>query len=120
MGLDYVDIFYSHRVDENTPMEETASALAHAVQSGKALYVGISSYSPERTQKMAELMREWKIPCRRSTTLHNSLNRWVDSSGLLDTLESNGMGCIAFTPLAQGLPTGKYLNGIPEGSRTAA
>ena len=117
MGLDYVDIFYSHRVDENTPMEETASALAHAVQSGKALYVGISSYSPERTQKMAELMREWKIPLLIHQPSYNLLNRWVDSSGLLDTLESNGMGCIAFTPLAQGLLTGKYLNGIPEGSR---
>ena len=117
MGLDYVDIFYSHRVDENTPMEETASALAHAVKSGKALYVGISSYSPERTQKMAELMREWKIPLLIHQPSYNLLNRWVDSSGLLDTLDSNGMGCIAFTPLAQGLLTGKYLNGIPEGSR---
>ena len=117
MGLDYVDIFYSHRVDENTPMEETASALAHAVQSGKALYVGISSYSPERTQKMAELLREWKIPLLIHQPSYNLLNRWVDSSGLLDTLEANGMGCIAFTPLAQGLLTGKYLNGIPEGSR---
>ena len=117
LGLDYVDIFYSHRVDENTPMEETASALAHAVQSGKALYVGISSYSPERTQKMAELLREWKIPLLIHQPSYNLLNRWVDSSGLLDTLEANGMGCIAFTPLAQGLLTGKYLNGIPEGSR---
>ena len=117
MGLEYVDIFYSHRVDEKTPMEETASALAHAVQSGKALYVGISSYSPERTQKMAELMREWKIPLLIHQPSYNLLNRWVDSSGLLDTLESNGMGCIAFTPLAQGLLTGKYLNGIPDGSR---
>ena len=83
----------------------------------KALYVGISSYSPERTQKMAELMREWKIPLLIHQPSYNLLNRWVDSSGLLDTLESNGMGCIAFTPLAQGLLTGKYLNGIPEGSR---
>lgn len=117
MGLDYVDIFYSHRVDENTPMEETASALAHAVQSGKALYVGISSYSPERTQKMAALLREWKIPLLIHQPSYNLLNRWVNKSGLLDTLAENGVGCIAFTPLAQGLLTGKYLNGIPEGSR---
>ena len=117
MGLEYVDIFYSHRVDENTPMEETASALAHAVQSGKALYVGISSYSPERTQKMVELLHEWKIPLLIHQPSYNLLNRWVDKSGLLDTLENSGVGCIAFTPLAQGLLTGKYLNGIPEDSR---
>lgn len=117
MGLEYVDIFYSHRVDERTPMEETASALAHAVQSGKALYVGISSYSSERTQKMADLLREWKIPLLIHQPSYNLLNRWVDKSGLLDTLAHNGTGCIAFTPLAQGLLTGKYLNGIPEGSR---
>ncbi|EMR9380715.1 L-glyceraldehyde 3-phosphate reductase [Escherichia coli] len=117
MGLEYVDIFYSHRVDENTPMEETASALAHAVQSGKALYVGISSYSPERTQKMVELLHEWKIPLLIHQPSYNLLNRWVDKSGLLDTLQNNGVSCIAFTPLAQGLLTGKYLNGIPEDSR---
>lgn len=117
MGLEYVDIFYSHRVDENTPMEETAAALAHAVQSGKALYIGISSYSPERTQQMADLLREWKIPLLIHQPSYNLLNRWVDKSGLLDTLEQNGAGCIAFTPLAQGLLTGKYLNGIPDGSR---
>jgi L-glyceraldehyde 3-phosphate reductase len=117
MGVEYVDIFYSHRVDENTPMEETAAALAHAVQSGKALYVGISSYSTERTQKMAELLREWKIPLLIHQPSYNLLNRWVDKTGLLDALAENGTGCIAFTPLAQGLLTGKYLNGIPEGSR---
>ena len=117
MGLDYVDIFYSHRVDENTPMEETAAALAQAVQSGKALYVGISSYSPERTQQMAALLRDWKIPLLIHQPSYNLLNRWVDPSGLLDTLEENGVGCIAFTPLAQGLLTGKYLQQIPEGSR---
>ncbi|HGT9874407.1 TPA: L-glyceraldehyde 3-phosphate reductase [Escherichia coli] len=117
MGLEYVDIFYSHRVDENTPMEETASALAHSVQSGKALYVGIASYSPERTQKMVELLREWKIPLLIHQPSYNLLNRWVDKSGLLDTLQNNGVGCIAFTPLAQGLLTGKYLNGIPQDSR---
>lgn len=117
MGLEYVDIFYSHRVDENTPMEETATALAHAVQSGKALYVGISSYSTARTQKMADLLREWKIPLLIHQPSYNLLNRWVDKTGLLETLKQNGTGCIAFTPLAQGLLTGKYLNGIPEGSR---
>ena len=117
MGLDYVDIFYSHRVDENTPMEETAAALAQAVQSGKALYVGIYSYSPERTQQMAVLLRDWKIPLLIHQPSYNLLNRWVDTSGLLDTLEENGVGCIAFTPLAQGLLTGKYLQQIPEGSR---
>ena len=118
MGLDYVDIFYSHRVDENTPMEETAAALAQAVQSGKALYVGISSYSTPRTQTMVALLREWKIPLLIHQPSYNLLNRWVDKTGLLDTLDANGVGCIAFTPLAQGLLTGKYLNGIPEGSRT--
>ncbi|MGY5955400.1 L-glyceraldehyde 3-phosphate reductase [Kosakonia sp. BK9b] len=117
IGLEYVDIFYSHRVDENTPMEETAAALAQAVQSGKALYVGISSYSTERTRQMAALLREWKIPLLIHQPSYNLLNRWVDKTGLLDALEDNGMGCIAFTPLAQGLLTGKYLNGIPEGSR---
>lgn len=117
LGVEYVDIFYSHRVDESTPMEETAAALAQAVQSGKALYVGISSYSSERTQAMADLLREWKIPLLIHQPSYNLLNRWVDKSGLLDTLQQNGIGCIAFTPLAQGLLTGKYLNGIPEGSR---
>lgn len=117
LGVEYVDIFYSHRVDENTPMEETAAALAHAVRSGKALYVGISSYSTDRTQKMTELLREWKIPLLIHQPSYNLLNRWVDKTGLLDALEANGTGCIAFTPLAQGLLTGKYLNGIPEGSR---
>lgn len=117
MGLEYVDIFYSHRVDEKTPMEETASALAQAVQSGKALYVGISSYSTERTQQMVALLKEWKIPLLIHQPSYNLLNRWVDKTGLLDTLENNGVGCIAFTPLAQGLLTGKYLNGIPDGSR---
>ncbi len=117
LGVEYVDIFYSHRVDEKTPMEETAAALAQAVQSGKALYVGISSYSTERTQQMAALLREWKIPLLIHQPSYNLLNRWVDKTGLLDALEENGAGCIAFTPLAQGLLTGKYLNGIPEGSR---
>ena len=117
MGVEYVDIFYSHRVDENTPMEETAAALAHAVQSGKALYVGISSYSTERTTAMAELLREWKIPLLIHQPSYNLLNRWVDKTGLLDALEKNGTGCIAFTPLAQGLLTDRYLHGIPADSR---
>ncbi|EPZ8124452.1 L-glyceraldehyde 3-phosphate reductase [Yersinia enterocolitica] len=117
MGLDYVDIFYSHRVDENTPMEETASALAQAVQSGKALYVGISSYSSERTAKMVELLQQWKIPLLIHQPSYNILNRWVEQTNLLDTLDKQGIGCIAFTPLAQGLLTGKYLNGIPDDSR---
>ncbi len=117
MGLDYVDIFYSHRVDENTPMEETASALAQAVQSGKALYVGISSYSSERTATMVELLQQWKIPLLIHQPSYNILNRWVEQTNLLDTLDKQGVGCIAFTPLAQGLLTGKYLNGIPDDSR---
>lgn len=101
-GLEYVDIFYSHRVDENTPMEETAAALAHAVQSGKALYVGISSYSTARTQKMADLLREWKIPLLIHQPSYNLLNRWVDKTGLLETLKQNGTGCIAFTRWRRG------------------
>lgn len=120
MGLDYVDIFYSHRVDEKTPMEETAAALAQAVQSGKALYIGISSYSSPRTQQMVELLQQWKIPLLIHQPSYNLLNRWVDKTGLLDTLAEHGVGCIAFTPLAQGLLTGKYLNGIPDGSRMQA
>ncbi len=98
MGLDYVDIFYHHRPDANTPLEETMAALDLIVRQGKALYVGISSYSPERTQKMVELLREWKIPLLIHQPSYNLLNRWVDKSGLLDTLQNNGVGCIAFTP----------------------
>ena len=116
MGLDYVDIFYSHRFDPDTPLEETASALATAVQQGKALYVGISSYSPGKTREMAALLREWKVPLLIHQPSYNMLNRWVEQ-GLLDTLETEGVGCIAFTPLAQGLLTDKYLNGIPEAAR---
>ncbi|MEA1062364.1 L-glyceraldehyde 3-phosphate reductase [Erwinia sp. HR93] len=117
MGIDYVDIFYSHRVDETTPMEETAGALAHAVHSGKALYVGISSYSPSRTREMAKLLRERRVPLLIHQPSYNLINRWVDQSGLLDVLDEAGAGCIAFTPLAQGLLTGKYLTGVPSGSR---
>ncbi|GAB7126878.1 L-glyceraldehyde 3-phosphate reductase [Silvimonas sp. JCM 19000] len=116
MGLDYVDIFYSHRFDPDTPLEETAGALATAVQQGKALYVGISSYSPNKTREMAALLREWKVPLLIHQPSYNMLNRWVED-GLLDTLHTEGVGCIAFTPLAQGLLTDKYLNGIPAQAR---
>ena len=116
MGLDYVDIFYSHRFDVDTPLEETASALAAAVQHGKALYVGISSYSAGKTAEMARLLREWELPCLIHQPSYNMLNRWIEA-GLLDTLEKEGIGCIAFTPLAQGLLTGKYLRGVPDHAR---
>ncbi len=116
MGLEYVDIFYSHRFDLDTPLEETASALATAVQQGKALYVGISSYSAGKTREMAKLLREWKIPCLIHQPSYNMLNRWIEGE-LLDTLEKEGMGCIAFTPLAQGLLTSKYLHRVPEDAR---
>ncbi|GGP24275.1 L-glyceraldehyde 3-phosphate reductase [Silvimonas amylolytica] len=116
LGLDYVDIFYSHRFDPDTPLEETAGALATAVQQGKALYVGISSYSPNKTREMAALLREWKIPLLIHQPSYNMLNRWVEH-GLLDAIADEGAGCIAFTPLAQGLLTDKYLNGIPEHAR---
>ena len=116
MGLDYVDIFYSHRFDPETPLEETAGALASAVQQGKALYVGISSYPADKTAEMARLLREWKVPCLIHQPAYNMLNRWVEH-GLLDTLAEEGIGCIAFTTLAQGLLRDKYLNGIPADSR---
>jgi L-glyceraldehyde 3-phosphate reductase len=116
MGLEYVDIFYSHRFDLDTPLEETASALATAVQHGKALYIGISSYSAGKTREMAKLLREWKTPCLIHQPSYNMLNRWIEGE-LLDTLEQEGMGCIAFTPLAQGLLTSKYLRGVPEDAR---
>jgi len=116
MGLDYVDIFYSHRFDVDTPLEETASALASAVQQGKALYLGISSYSAGKTREMARLLKEWKLPCLISQPSYNMLNRWIEAE-LLETLESEGIGCIAFTPLAQGLLTNKYLHGIPDDAR---
>ena len=116
LGLDYVDIFYSHRFDAHTPLEETASALATAVQQGKALYVGISSYSAARTAEMARLLREWKVPLRIHQPSYNLLNRWIEGV-LLDTLAAEGAGCIAFTPLAQGLLTDKYLQGVPEDAR---
>jgi L-glyceraldehyde 3-phosphate reductase len=116
MGLEYVDIFYSHRADPDTPLEETMGALHTAVHSGRALYAGISSYSAERTAQAAAIMRELGTPLLIHQPSYSMLNRWIEPD-LLATLEREGMGCIAFSPLAQGLLTGKYLKGIPEGSR---
>jgi L-glyceraldehyde 3-phosphate reductase len=116
MGLDYVDIFYSHRFDAHTPLEETAGALASAVQQGKALYVGISSYSAAKTREMAHLLAQYKVPLLIHQPAYNMLNRWIERE-LLDTLDDTGVGSIAFTPLAQGLLTGKYLNGVPQDAR---
>ncbi len=116
MGLDYVDIFYSHRFDPDTPLEETMGALATAVQQGKALYVGISSYSATKTREAAAILRDLKVPCLIHQPSYSMLNRWIEPD-LLDALEDNGMGCIAFSALAQGLLTNKYLNGIPADAR---
>ncbi|HEY1671702.1 MAG TPA: L-glyceraldehyde 3-phosphate reductase [Streptosporangiaceae bacterium] len=116
MGLEYVDIFYSHRSDPDTPLEETMGALHTAVQSGRALYAGISSYSAERTAQAGAIMRELGTPLLIHQPSYSMLNRWIEQ-GLLDVLAREGIGCIAFSPLAQGLLTGKYLNGVPEGSR---
>jgi L-glyceraldehyde 3-phosphate reductase len=118
MGLDYVDIFYSHRADPDTPLEETMGALATAVTSGRALYAGISSYSAERTAQAAAILRQMGTPLLIHQPSYSMLNRWVED-GLLDTLEAEGVGCIAFSPLAQGLLTGKYLAGVPAGSRAS-
>ena len=118
MNLDYVDIFYSHRYDPETPLEETMGALETAVRSGRALYAGISSYGPKKTREAAALLRELKVPCVIHQPSYSLLNRWVET-GLLDVLEAEGIGCIAFSPLAQGLLTAKYLNGIPDASRAA-
>ncbi|MEU5000796.1 L-glyceraldehyde 3-phosphate reductase [Streptomyces sp. NPDC021622] len=117
MGLDYVDIFYSHRFDPDTPLEETMGALASAVQQGKALYVGVSSYNSEQTAEAARLLREMGVPALIHQPSYSMINRWTEDDALLDTLEDAGMGCISFVPLAQGLLTNKYLKGIPEGSR---
>ncbi|RII20784.1 L-glyceraldehyde 3-phosphate reductase [Streptomyces sp. YIM 130001] len=117
MGTDYVDIFYSHRFDPNTPLEETMGALASAVQQGKALYVGVSSYNAEQTREASRLLKEMGVRPLIHQPSYSMINRWTEDDGLLDALEAEGMGCISFVPLAQGLLTGKYLKGIPEGSR---
>lgn len=116
LGLDYVDIFYSHRLDPETPLEETMGALDRAVRSGKALYVGISSYPAEQTARAAAILRDLGTPCLTHQPRYSMLDRWVEG-GLLDTLERQGIGCIAYSPLAQGLLTDKYLDGVPPGSR---
>lgn len=118
MGLDYVDIFYSHRFDETTPLEETMGALDSLVRQGKALYVGISSYSGPRTREAVEILRELGTPLLIHQPSYSMLNRWVEED-LLDVLGETGVGCIAFSPLAQGMLTSKYLKGIPEGSRAS-
>ncbi|QSB28336.1 aldo/keto reductase [Flavobacterium sp. CLA17] len=116
MNVDYVDIFYSHRPDPETPIEETMMALDHTVRSGKALYVGISNYSAEETRVAVDVLKQLGTPCLIHQAKYSMLERWVEN-GLLDVLEEKGVGCIAFSPLAQGLLTDKYLNGIPENSR---
>jgi L-glyceraldehyde 3-phosphate reductase len=118
MGLDYVDIFYSHRPDPNTPLEETMGALDQLVRSGKALYVGISSYSAEQTKEAAAILKSLGTPCLIHQPVYNILNRWIED-GLTDVLEEEGIGCIPFCPLAQGLLTNRYLERIPEDSRAA-
>ncbi len=118
MRLDHVDIFYSHRADPDTPLEETMGALHTAVQSGRALYAGISSYSPERTRQAAQLLGEMGTPLLIHQPSYSMLNRWIED-GLLDVLADKGLGCIAFSPLAQGMLTNRYLNGVPEGSRAS-
>ncbi|WBB72649.1 L-glyceraldehyde 3-phosphate reductase [Micromonospora sp. WMMD1128] len=117
MGLDYVDVFYSHRVDPETPLEETMGALDAIVRSGRALYVGISNYNSEQTARAAEILRDLGTPLLINQPSYSMLNRWTESDGLLDTLAQVGAGCIAFSPLAQGLLTDRYLDGIPADSR---
>jgi L-glyceraldehyde 3-phosphate reductase len=118
MGLDYVDIFYSHRFDPRTPLEETMMALDYAVRSGRALYAGISSYDATQTREAARILRGLGTPCLIHQPYYNMFGRWIED-GLMDALADNGIGCIAFSPLAQGLLTDKYLGGIPQGSRAA-
>jgi len=119
MGLDYVDIFYSHRFDPQTPLEETMSALDSAVRQGKALYVGISSYNAQRTREAAAILRRLGTPCVIHQPSYSMINRWIEDDKLLDALEDEGIGCIAFSPLSQGMLTDKYLNGVPADSRAA-
>lgn len=118
MGLDYVDIFYSHRPDPETPLEETMGALDLIVRQGKALYVGISSYNPQQTKEAVDILKRLGTPCLIHQPAYSMFNRWIEDK-LLDVLEEEGVGCIAFSPLAQGLLTNKYLSGIPSGSRAA-
>ncbi len=118
MGLTYVDIFYSHRPDPNTPLEETMLALDYAVRSGRALYAGISSYNPEQTRRAAAILRDLGTPCLIHQPVYSMFNRWIEPE-LLDVLAAEGIGCIVFSPLAQGLLTGRYLQGIPADSRAA-
>ena len=118
MGLDYVDIFYSHRFDPDTPLEETMGALDSAVRQGKALYVGISSYNPDQTRRAAQILRELGTPCLIHQPSYNMFDRWVEE-GLLDVLLDEGIGCIVFSPLAQGQLTDRYLKGIPSGARAS-
>ncbi|WP_127900980.1 L-glyceraldehyde 3-phosphate reductase [Solirhodobacter olei] len=119
LGVDYVDIFYSHRVDPDTPLEETMMALDHIVRSGRALYVGISSYNSERTRQAAAILKELGTPCLIHQPSYSIINRWIEEDGLKDTLTELGIGSIVFSPLAQGMLTNKYLKGIPEDSRAA-
>jgi L-glyceraldehyde 3-phosphate reductase len=118
MGLEYVDVFYSHRFDPNTPLEETMGVLAHAVRCGKALYAGVSNYDPAQTARAAEILKSLGAPCLTHQARYSMFDRWIEK-GLLDVLAREGMGCIAFSPLAQGLLTEKYLHGIPDGSRAS-
>jgi L-glyceraldehyde 3-phosphate reductase len=120
MGLDYVDIFYSHRFDPKTPLEETMAALDAIVRQGKALYVGVSSYNSVRTNEAQAILRRLGTPAIIHQPSYSMINRWIERDRLLDTLEAEGIGCIAFTPLAQGMLTNKYLNGVPRESRAAA
>ena len=120
IGVPYVDIFYSHRFDPDTPLEETIGALDFAVRSGRALYAGISSYSPEKTQEAAAIARDLGTPLLIHQPSYSMINRWIENEGLLDVLDDEGMGSIAFSPLAQGMLTSKYLNGVPKASRAAA
>lgn len=119
MGLDYVDIFYSHRFDPETPLEETMGALDTIVRSGRALYVGISSYNSEQTRRAATILKELGTPCLVHQPSYSMLNPWIEEDGLLDTLDEFGMGSVVFSPLAQGILTAKYLNGVPQGSRAS-
>ena len=119
MGLDYVDIFYSHRFDPDTPLEETCGALDQIVRSGRALYVGISSYNSKRTREAVAILQAMGTPCLIHQPSYSMINRWIEEDGLVDTLEELGVGSIVFSPLAQGMLTSKYLNGIPDQSRAA-